>query len=82
MKDSIAAAPFPGQNARTWGAALLIALSIMALPDLAREGHRQHGSPAAPPSSGFTASTAKPFYALMSDAMTQMDENMKRAPMT
>ena len=81
MKDSIAAAPFPGQNARAWRAALLIAVSAMVLPALAQEGHRQHGSPASPPSSGFTASTAKPFSALMDDAMTQMDESMKRAPM-
>lgn len=80
MKDSIVAAPLPGQSAVAWRAALLIAMSAMALPATAQEGHRQHGSPA-PSSSGFMASTAKPFSALMSDAMVQMDESMKRAPM-
>lgn len=50
-----------------------------------QEMHHQHGaiapamSPAKPPI--FVASTAKPFAALMDDAMAVMDDGMKRAPM-
>ena len=77
MKDSIAVARLAG----TWRAALLVAVGATALPALAQEGHQRHGSPAAAPSTGFVASTTKPFSALMNDAMTRMDESMKRAPM-
>ena len=50
-----------------------------------QEMHHQHGaiapamSPSKPPI--FVASTAKPFAALMVDAMAVMDDGMKRAPM-
>lgn len=46
-----------------------------------QEMHHQHvGMPAAK-APVFIASTAKPFAALMDDAMAVMDEGMKRAPM-
>jgi uncharacterized protein (DUF305 family) len=41
--------------------------------------HNMAPAPAAPPT--FVASTAKPFAALMDDAMAVMDDGMRRAPM-
>lgn len=72
-------------------AALGIAACGFALPAHAQQaqhglhGHSQHGghahgAPSAPPPA-FVASTAKPFSALMDDAMAVMDDGMKRAPM-
>ncbi len=46
-----------------------------------QEMHHQHGAMAAAKAPVFVASTAKPFAALMDDAMAVMDEGMKRAPM-
>ena len=46
-----------------------------------QEMHHQHGAPMAAKAPVFVASTAKPFAALMDDAMTVMDDGMKRAPM-
>ncbi len=40
-----------------------------------------HAAPASAKPPVFIASTAKPFAALMDDAMTVMDDGMKRAPM-
>ncbi|MYM25109.1 DUF305 domain-containing protein [Duganella sp. FT135W] len=42
--------------------------------------HHHHGGAAAPPAP-FIASSAKPFSALMDDAMAVMDAGMKQAPM-
>ena len=57
-------------------------LSVAWLPAAAQELHQHyHAARAmeAPPS--FVASTAKPFSALMNDAMAVMDDGMWRAPM-
>jgi uncharacterized protein (DUF305 family) len=43
-------------------------------------GHHHGGANGQPPAP-FVASTAKPFAALMADAMAVMDDGMKRAPM-
>lgn len=60
-----------------FGSALLC-IASGATP--AREtGHPHDASSGRPPP--FVASTAKPFSALMSDAMAVMDDAMKRAPM-
>jgi uncharacterized protein (DUF305 family) len=65
-------------------AALVLALA--AAGAAAQDGHHHHGS--APDDSAaaagrpvFVASSAKPFAALMDDAMAVMDDGMKRAPM-
>jgi hypothetical protein len=50
------------------------------LPAVAQETH-QHGAHSPQTSPAFIASTAKPFSALMHDAMAVMDEGMQRAPM-
>ena len=57
-------------------------LSLAAWSASAQEHH--HGGGAPPPATPpvFVASTAKPFDALMDDAMTVMDAGMKQAPMT
>ncbi|USX25904.1 DUF305 domain-containing protein [Oxalobacteraceae bacterium OTU3CINTB1] len=46
----------------------------------AQEHHHGGATPASAPPA-FVASTAKPFAALMDDAMSVMDDGMKRAPM-
>lgn len=43
--------------------------------------HHQHSAPKADTAPVFVASTAKPFAALMDDAMAVMDDGMRRAPM-
>lgn len=59
----------------------LIAI-VLAAPVMAQETHHHRsGSPAAPSPPVFVASTAKPFAALMDDAMEVMDDSMRRAPM-
>lgn len=45
----------------------------------AHQGH-VHGAAATPAPPQFVASTAKPFAALMDDAMAVMDDGMRRAP--
>lgn len=47
----------------------------------AQDLHHQHGAPVPGKAPVFVASTAKPFGALMNDAMAVMDDGMKRAPM-
>lgn len=60
-------------------AAALLAMLTGAVS--AHEGH-QHGAPADTAAAPvFVASTAKPFAALMDDAMAVMDYGMRRAPM-
>lgn len=61
--------------------ALALALPLAAAPAGAQEHAHHHGggSNAAPPV--FVASTAKPFGALMDDAMAVMDAGMRQAPM-
>jgi uncharacterized protein (DUF305 family) len=54
-------------------------LSLAALSAGAQEHH--HGGPAAVAPPVFVASTAKPFGALMDDAMAVMDDGMRQAPM-
>jgi uncharacterized protein (DUF305 family) len=58
-----------------------IAVSMLALPAIAQEGHQHHGDPVASPAPTFVASSAKPFAVLMNDAMAVMEDRMKRAPM-
>jgi uncharacterized protein (DUF305 family) len=47
----------------------------------AQDMQHQHGAAPAGKPPVFVASTAKPFPALMSDAMAVMDDGMQRAPM-
>ena len=59
-------------------------LAFAAVQAGAQEMHHHHGVPTAaetPAAPVFSASTAKPFAALMDDAMAVMDDGMKRAPM-
>lgn len=60
------------------GIAILLATAI-ALPACAQEHHHHGGPQQSPPH--FEASTAKPFTALMNDAMQVMDDGMQRAAM-
>jgi uncharacterized protein (DUF305 family) len=65
-------------------AALVLALAAAGAG--AQESHHHHGadaddSAAAAGRPVFVASSAKPFAALMDDAMAVMDDGMKRAPM-
>lgn len=57
------------------------ALSLAALSAGAREHHHGAGAPAPATPPVFIASTAKPFGALMDDAMAVMDAGMRQAPM-
>ncbi|OEZ63356.1 DUF305 domain-containing protein [Duganella sp. HH105] len=63
---------------RIAAAAGALALALAAPPAGAQEHSHHHGA-AAPPV--FVASTAKPFAALMDDAMAVMDAGMRQAPM-
>ena len=75
------ARPFPAGNPSLMRPSLVraaILLSGAALPVTA-ELHRHHADQAPPP---FVASTAKPFAALMDDAMAVMEDGMRRSPMT
>ncbi|HMC15861.1 MAG TPA: DUF305 domain-containing protein [Albitalea sp.] len=47
----------------------------------AQPAHHHAGPALGSPPPPFVASTAKPFSALMDDAMTVMDDGMRRAPM-
>jgi uncharacterized protein (DUF305 family) len=65
---------------------LFCALGLAALQAGAQEHHHGHGSADADAGAGaaapvFVASTAKPFGALMDDAMAVMDAGMRQAPM-
>ncbi len=64
-------------------AGIACSLSVAWLPADAQDMHQHHHPAAAqdaPPP--FVASTAKPFSALMNDAMAVMDDGMRRAPMS
>lgn len=64
------------------GILLCATLIVAGLSAQAQEGARhQHGSAAGAPPAAFVASTAKPFAALMEDAMAVMDHGMRTAPM-
>jgi len=56
-----------------------LALSLAATAASAQEHHHHGGAEPAPPV--FVASSAKPFAALMDDAMAVMDAGMRQAPM-
>jgi uncharacterized protein (DUF305 family) len=66
-------------------AACLVVLPLLAAGAQAQEHHHHGGAesadsaPATPPT--FIASSAKPFSALMDDAMNVMDTGMRQAPM-
>lgn len=63
-------------------AACLAVLPLIAAGAHAQEHHHHGGAdsaPATPPN--FVASSAKPFSALMDDAMNVMDAGMRQAPM-
>jgi uncharacterized protein (DUF305 family) len=72
--------PFVPRCKKARRAVLVIAFSALALPAIAQEGRRHHGSTDTSRPPDFVASTAKPFSALMDDAMAMMDEAMKHAP--
>jgi uncharacterized protein (DUF305 family) len=60
----------------------IAALAFMVAASAAAQDMRhQHGAAAPGKVPVFVASTAKPFSALMNDAMAVMDDGMKRAPM-
>lgn len=58
-----------------------IAVSALILPAIAQQEHPHAGSPVTGAPAAFVASTAKPFAALMHDAMAVMDDGMQHAPM-
>ncbi len=64
-----------------------LALSLAAAAASAQEPHHHHGAAeaasatASTPPPVFVASSAKPFAALMDDAMAVMDAGMRQAPM-
>lgn len=61
-----------------------LALSLAAAAASAQEHHHHGGAELASPASSppvFVASSAKPFAALMDDAMAVMDAGMRQAPM-
>jgi uncharacterized protein (DUF305 family) len=70
-----------GLGWRTVPCVMAVWACICAPVAAAQEMHHQHGAPAAGKAPVFVASTAKPFSALMNDAMAVMDDGMKRAPM-
>ena len=58
-------------------------LSVAWLPAAAQDRHQhQHSAPTQKSPPPFVSSTAKPFSALMDDAMAVMDDGMRRAPMS
>jgi uncharacterized protein (DUF305 family) len=81
MTARIFSIPFVSLGPKAWRAMLAIAVSALALPAIAEDRYPHHGSAAPSPPPAFVASTAKPFTALMEEAMAVMDDGMKRAPM-
>jgi uncharacterized protein (DUF305 family) len=65
----------------TRGLATLAVACLIGPNALGQEMHHQHVAMPGAKAPVFIASTAKPFAALMDDAMAVMDEGMKRAPM-
>jgi uncharacterized protein (DUF305 family) len=63
---------------------LLLCVGALAAPAGAQQlqPHRHGAMQDRKPPPVFVASTAKPFAALMDDAMAVMDDGMRRAPMT
>jgi uncharacterized protein (DUF305 family) len=61
-------------------AASAVMIAVTA-PAAAQQTNQHHGLAANAPAAPFVASTAKPFSALMNDAMSVMDDGMRRAPM-
>ena len=61
---------------------VLLCLAALAGSACAQQGHRhgQQENDGSAPARVFVASTAKPFAALMDDAMAVMEEGMRRAP--
>ena len=67
---------------QSWQWALTSAVIFaFALPAVAQQAHEHHATQGAERPAPFVASTAKPFSALIDDAMAVMDDGMKRAPM-
>ena len=62
------------------GAAIIVAL-LAATAAVAQDHHHRETAPARADPPVFVASTAKPFGALMDDAMAVMDAGMRQAPM-
>lgn len=82
MQKLFAPAALARRGIGTWRVAACVALGASALAAGAQEMHRHHhGMAAASSPPPFVASTAKPFSALMDDAMAVMDDGMRRAPM-
>lgn len=59
----------------------LLCLSMLSGSSLAQQAHHHSDTKPGAKPPVFIASSAKPFAALMDDAMTVMNENMRRAPM-
>jgi uncharacterized protein (DUF305 family) len=62
-------------------ALLVLTVSLLALPATAQDGNSHHDGSTNSPAPAFVASSAKPFPALMNDAMAVMAHGMQRAPM-
>ena len=63
-------------------ARMVVSATLALMPALASaQAMQDHASAAGKVPAPFIASTAKPFSALMQDAMTIMDDGMKHAPM-
>lgn len=58
-----------------------IAIAVAAFGAAGALAAHEHGAPGAAPPPPFVASTAKPFAALVDDAMAVMEHGMRSAPM-
>jgi uncharacterized protein (DUF305 family) len=68
-------------GSRTVACAVALLACFCCAGAASQEMRHEHAAPAAGKAPVFVASTAKPFPALMNDAMAVMDYGMKRAPM-
>jgi uncharacterized protein (DUF305 family) len=83
MNSKIASIPFVfwHKEIRRASLALSMVVSATAQPAMAQQGDH-HEIQITSPATSFVASSAKPFAALMDEAMAVMDDGIKRAPMT
>ena len=80
MPSEIVFVAFSSSSRMLQRVVLCAAIACGAASSFAQQA-QHHGLPASPPPPAFVASTAKPFSVLMADAMSVMDDGMKRAPM-
>jgi len=82
MSDKLPAIAFAGLRSNFRQSALIAGFALaIVLPAIAQQAHHHHTRQGTERPAPFVASTAKPFSALMDDAMAVMDDDMKRAPM-